>query len=141
MSSQSEVCFFCQPPLVGVVALDFSVRINHFDAAWRTRAGRPRGDFGLTTRHTGHFFGFRFPLLRRQAPPSRQFSYFVDSFGCSRTNFPFPFRLMFSMEDTTGARFGGMSSGHPHPRARIVVIKKGKKIFARISMNFFSEFR
>ena len=31
------------------------------------------------------------------------------------------------MEDTTGARFGGLSIGHPHPRARIVVKKEEKK--------------
>ena len=34
---------------------------------------------------------------------------------------------MFSLEDTTGARFGGLSIGHPHPRARIVVKKEKKK--------------
>ena len=128
MSSQSEVCFLCQPPLVGVVSIDFSVRINHFHAAWRTRAARPRGDFGLTTRHTGHFFGFRFPLLRHQAPPSRQFSSFVDYFGCSRTIFPFPFRFMFSIEDTTGRRLGGHTPiGVLSPLAGFRLFLKKKK--------------
>ena len=41
MSSQSEVCLLFQSPLVGVVAIDFSVGINHFHAAWRSPAGRP----------------------------------------------------------------------------------------------------
>ena len=30
-------------------------------------------------------------------------------------------------EDTTGASFGGLSIGHPHPRARVVVKKEKKK--------------
>ena len=93
MSSQSEVCFLCQPPLVGVVSIDFSVRINFFQAAWRTRAGRPRGDFGLTSRNTGHVFGITFPSFWRHAPLSRQFSSTADHYGCSCTIFPFPFSV------------------------------------------------
>ena len=122
----------------GVVSIDFSVRINHFHAAWRTRAGRPRGDFGLTTRHTGNFFGFRFPLLRRQAPPSRQFSSFVNYFGCSRTIFPFPFRFMFSIEDTTGRRLGGHTPiGVLSPLAGFrLFLKKGRKNISMNSANF-----
>ena len=119
-----------QPPLVGVVSIGFSVRINHFHADLRTRAGRPRGDFGLTSRNTGHVFGITFPSFWRHTPLSRQFSSTADHYGCSCTIFPYPFSVtVFVGGHYWRALRGVPIGGLPNRGARFC--KKKKKKFCK----------
>ena len=128
MSSQPGVSLLLQTPFVGYVSLDFSVRLYHFLAALRASAGRPRGDFGLTSRNTGHVFGITFPLFWRHAPLSRQFSSTADHYGCSCTIFPYPFSVtVFVGGHYWRALRGVPIGGAPKPRGSLLSKKKEKK--------------